>query len=173
MTTLGLLAWTFFQLSFLCIGAGISAIPEMQRLAVSVHGWLTPREFVDGFALAQITPGPTMLVATFIGFRAAGVPGALVATAAIFLPTSLLVWVIAHRWQALEGRPWTIAVQRALAPLGIGLMAASVYAVAHSAVTDLPTAALAAATCLILARRWLPMAAVVLAAGGIGWLLGL
>ena len=170
MKTLGLLAWTFFQLSFLCIGAGISAIPEMQRQVITIHGWLTPREFMDGFALAQVTPGAAMLVSTFIGFRVSGVPGALVATAAIFLPTSLLAWVIARRWHALEGRPWTAAIERALAPLGIGLMAASVYTVVRSAVTDLATAALAAVATLILAGRRLPTWAVVLSAGAIGWL---
>ena len=170
MTTLATLVWTFFRLSFLCVGGGLSAIPEMQRQVVTIHRWLTAREFVDGYALSQITPGPAMLVTTFIGYRVSGVLGALLATAAMFVPTSFLMWIIAHRWDRLRGRPWALAVERALPPIAIGLMAAGVYTVGRSAVTDLPTALLAIAAAIVLVRRWLPAAAVVLAAGLSSWL---
>ena len=172
MTSLLTLVWTFVRLSFLCVGGGLSAIPEMQRQVITIHGWVTAREFVDGYALSQITPGPAMLVSTFIGYRVSGVPGALLATAAMFLPTSILTWVVAHRWDRLRGRPWAMAVERALPPIAIGLMAAGVYTVGRSAVTDLPTALFAAAALIVLARRWLPTVVVVLAAGLLSWLVG-
>ena len=170
MTSLALLVWTFVRLSFLCVGGGLSAIPEMQRQVITIHGWVTAREFVDGYALSQITPGPAMLVSTFIGYRVGGILGALLATAAMFLPTSILTWVVAHRWDRLRSRPWAAAVERALPPVAIGLMAAGVYTVGQSAVTDLPTALLAVAAVIVLARRWLPTAAVVLSAGLLSWL---
>ena len=170
MNSRAALVWTFVRLSFLCVGGGLSAIPEMQRQVVAVHGWVTAREFVDGYALSQITPGPAMLVSTFIGYRVSGIPGALLATAGMFLPTSILTWVIAHRWDRLRGRPWAAAVERALPPIAIGLMAAGVYTVGRSAVTDIPTALLAVAALIVLGRRWLPTAAVVLAAGLLSWL---
>jgi hypothetical protein len=75
--------------------------------------------------------------------------------------------VNAHRWERLRGRPWAVAVERSLALLAIGLMAAGVYTVARSAVTDWPTAILAVGAGIILAKRWLPTAA-----GAMGWLLG-
>lgn len=103
MLTLATLAWTFFRLSFLCLGGGIGAIPEMQRQVVGIQGWLTARQFVDGYALSQVTPGPAMLVTVFIGYRVSGLPGALVAMAAMFLPTALLTWFVAHRWERLRG----------------------------------------------------------------------
>jgi chromate transporter len=171
MTDLITLAWTFVRLSFLAVGGGLGVVPEMQRQVVGIHGWLTARQFVDGYALAQVTPGPGMLVSAFIGYRVCGILGAFVAMAAMFLPTSLLTWIVANRWQRLQGRPWALAVERALAPLAIGLMAAGVYTVGRSAVTDLPTIILAAAACIILARRWLPASVVVLAAGVMSWLL--
>ena len=124
MSDLATLTWTFLRLSLLCLGGGLGAIPEMERQVVSVRGWVTAREFVDGYALSQVTPGPAMLVAVFVGYRVAGVPGGLLAGAAMFLPTSLLTWIIAHRWERLRGRPWAVAAERALAPLGAGLMAA-------------------------------------------------
>jgi chromate transporter len=170
MSDLATLTWTFLRLSLLCLGGGLGAIPEMERQVVSVRGWVTAREFVDGYALSQVTPGPAMLVAVFVGYRVAGVPGGLLAGAAMFLPTSLLTWIIAHRWERLRGRPWAVAAERALSPLGAGLMAAGVFTLARSGVKDPLTAALAVAAALLLARGWLPPAAIVLAAGAAYWL---
>jgi chromate transporter len=167
MSDLGQLAWTFLRLSFLAVGGGIGVIPEMQRQVVGLHGWLTARAFVDGYALSQVTPGPGMLVSGFVGYRVAGLAGALVAIAAMFFPSSLLTWLVAHRWERLRGRPWADAVERALAPLAIGLMAAGVYTVARSALIDRTTVGLAAAAALVLGKRWLPPALVVLAAGAV------
>ena len=72
MGSLALLTWTFLWLSFLCVGGGLGVIPEMERQAVTVHHWLSAREFVDGYTLAQLTPGPNMLIAVFVGDRAHG-----------------------------------------------------------------------------------------------------
>jgi chromate transporter len=113
-----------------------------------------------------------MLVTAFIGYRVQGLLGASVAMAAMFLPTSLLTWIVAHRWERIQGRPWPQAVERALAPLAVGLMAAGVYTVGRSAITDIPTVILALASVIILSRRWLPAAVVVLAAGVVSWFVG-
>jgi len=172
MSDLSALAWTFLRLSFQAVGGGIGVVPEMQRQVVEIQGWLTARQFVDGYALSQITPGPGMLVTAFIGYRVHGLLGASVAMAAMFLPTSLLTWIVAHRWERIQGRPWPQAVERALAPLAVGLMAAGVYTVGRSAITDIPTVILALAAAIVLSRRWLPAAVVVLAAGVVSWFLG-
>jgi len=171
--TLAIMTWTFFRLSFLCVGGGLSAIPEMQRQVISIHGWLTARQFVDGYALSQVTPGPAMLVSTFIGYRVGGFLGAFLATAAMFLPTSAITWVIAHHWGRLRGRPWAAAVERSLPPVAIGLMAAGVYTVGRAAITDVRTLTFAVIAGLVLAMRWLPPAAVVVTAGLVGWLVRL
>ncbi len=166
------LTWTFLWLSLLCVGGGLGIIPEMQRQVVARYEWVTAREFVDGYTLSQLTPGPNMLVVVFVGYRAHGAPGACLAALAMFLPTSLLTAFIARRWERLRARPWALATERALAPVGIGLMAAGVYTLARGAVHDGMTAALAGAATLVLARQWLPPIAVVLAGGVTGWLLG-
>jgi len=171
MNALLALGWEFFRLSFLCVGGGLGAVAEMERQVVS-HGWLTARQFVDGYAISRITPGPGMLVTVFIGFRVAGLLGAVVATAAMFLPTSIFTWLMARQWEQLRVRPWAMSAERALAPIAIGLMAAGVYTVTRSAVTDLPSVALAVVAGIMLAKRWLPAAAVILAAGVLSWLLG-
>ncbi len=170
MSQLATLTWTFLRLSLLCLGGGLGVLPEMERQVVSVRGWVTAREFVDGYALSQVTPGPAMLVSVFVGYRVGGVLGGLLAGAAMFLPTSILTWTIARRWERLRGRPWAVAAERALAPLGAGLMAAGVYTLAHSAVKDPFTAGVAVAAALVLSRGWVPPAVVVLVAGAVSWL---
>src|SRR2546428_13081559 len=86
MSDLLLMTWTFLWLSLLCVGGGLGVIPEMQRQVVANHQWVTAREFVDGYTLAQLTPGPTMLVVAFVGYRAHGLLGAGPATVPLFLP---------------------------------------------------------------------------------------
>ena len=121
MGSLALLTWTFLWLSFLCVGGGLGVIPEMERQAVTVHHWLSAREFVDGYTLAQLTPGPNMLIAVVVGDRAHGLLGALLAGLAMFVPTSVLAIVVSHHWKQWRVRPWAMIAERALVPVGVGL----------------------------------------------------
>ncbi len=173
MRGLATLAWTFLWLSVLCVGGGLGVVPELQRQVVTRHEWVTAREFVDGYTLSQLTPGPTMLVVVFVGYRAYGVPGACLAGLAMFLPTSSLTAFIARRWERLRTHPWALAAEQGLAPVGLGLMAAGVYTLARGGVHDAATAALAAVATLALTAERVPPPAVVLAGGVAGWLLGL
>lgn len=165
------LTWTILWLSFLCIGGGLGIIPEMERQAVQVHGWLSAREFLDGYTLAQLTPGPNMRVAMVIGYHAHGLVGAVLAGLAMFVPTAVLTAVVARHWTRLRGRPWAITVERTLAPIGIGLMAGGVYTLARSAIHDARSAIIAAAAALLLATGRVPPIVVIVAAGVAGWLL--
>lgn len=69
-------------------------VPLIQEEAVDRAGWLTTSEFLDGIAISQLTPGPFAILATFVGFKAAGLPGALAATLGIFTPSLLVGWGI-------------------------------------------------------------------------------
>jgi chromate transporter len=171
MGSLALLTWTFLWLSFLCVGGGLGVIPEMERQAVTVHHWLSAREFVDGYTLAQLTPGPNMLIAVCVGDRAHGLLGALLAGLAMFVPTSVLAIVVSHHWKQWRVRPWAMIAERALVPVGVGLMAGGVYTLGRTAIHDAATAALAAATALAVATDRVPPVLAVLGAGVIGWLL--
>jgi chromate transporter len=166
------LTWTILWLSFLCIGGGLGIIPEMERQAVQVHRWLSAREFVDAYTLAQLTPGPNMRVAIVIGQHAHGLIGALLAGLAMFVPTAVLTAVVSRHWSRLRGRPWALAAERTLAPIGMGLMAGGVYTLARSAIHDVRAAGIALAAALALATGRVPPLVVVLAAGLAGWLLG-
>jgi chromate transporter len=171
MSDLLVMTWTFLWLSLLCVGGGLGVIPEMQRQVVVNHHWVTAREFVDGYTLAQLTPGPTMLVVVFVGYRAHGWAGAVLATIAMFLPTSLIVLLVAAQWQRLRAQPWVAAAERALLPIGIGLSSAGVYTLARSALHDVTTVALAVITGLVLYHGRVPAMLVIVLGGVVGWVL--
>jgi chromate transporter len=164
------LGWTFFWLSLICVGGGLGVVPEMQRQVVDRFDWVTAQQFLDGYALSQLTPGPNMLVVVFVGYAAHGLPGALVALAAMFFPASVLTALITRHWARLRHRPWAIAAERALLPVGIGLMAAGVYTLARSGIRDLPAAAIAVLAAAAMLTGRAPAIAVVLAGGAIAWL---
>jgi chromate transporter len=106
--TLRTLAVNFALMSLFAIGGGNSAVPEMQRLVVEVHHWMTDRQFTDLFALAQVTPGPNMIIVTLIGYQVAGVLGALVSTAAMCGPTCVLAFCIGGVWDRFKEAPWRL-----------------------------------------------------------------
>jgi chromate transporter len=172
VTDLAWLTWTFLWLSFLSIGGGLGVLPELQRQVVHVHQWVTAQQFVDGYALAQLTPGPSMLVAVFIGYRAHGFLGALLAGAAMFAPSSVLAALAARQWSALRERPWARVAERVITPVGIGLMAGGAYTLLRSGVHDVPTAAIALVALAALWLRVAPPIVVVVLGGLAGWFFG-
>lgn len=85
------LAMVMLRIDLFAFGGGFAALPLMLHEAVQVRGWLDSRTFMDGIALGQVTPGPIVITATFVGYLSQGLAGAVVATAAIFTPSFLLL----------------------------------------------------------------------------------
>ncbi|MDD1655807.1 MAG: chromate efflux transporter [Methanomicrobiales archaeon] len=85
------IASVFFRVDLLAFGGGLAALPVMYHEVVAVRGWVAPQAFLDGIAIGQVTPGPIVITATFLGYLVAGIPGAVVATLAIFTPSFLVV----------------------------------------------------------------------------------
>ena len=119
------LALTFGVMSLFAVGGANSAIPEMHRVAVDVHHWLTDKQFADVFAIAQLSPGPNVLIVTLIGYAVAGISGALVATLAMCVPTAVLAFYVSRFLRQRSHSRWPAIIQAALVPLSIGLMGAS------------------------------------------------
>ena len=119
------LAWTFGLMSLFAVGGANSAIPEMHRIAVDVHHWLTDKQFADVFAISQLSPGPNVLIVTLIGYTVAGIGGAMVATLAMCVPTAVLAYCVSGLLRRSSHARWPAIVQAALVPLSIGLMGAS------------------------------------------------
>jgi chromate transporter len=152
--TLLTLALVFTPLSLVSIGGGPSVIAEMQHQAVVVHQWTTQREFADLFAISRAAPGPGTLLATLIGFASAGWLGALVASLAFFVPSSLLVYGAASVFNRWRGSAWHAAIEAGLAPIAVGLVFAGAVAILDMGRSDLLGwgLALAVAAC----RLWRP-----------------
>src|SRR5260370_1162929 len=126
-----LLAWTlvFAPWSLLPIGGGAALLAEIEHQSVRAHGWTTQRELANLFAISRAAPGPGTMLSTLIGWKVAGLAGALTATIALYLPSSLLVYAAARLWGRWRGSVWHSAVERGLAPIAAGLILAGGIAV--------------------------------------------
>ena len=123
------LVLVFAPLSLLSIGGGASLLAEIEHQSVTVQAWTTQREFADLFAISRAAPGPGTMLSTLIGWKVAGLAGALTATIALYLPSSLLVYGAARLWGRCRGSVWHSAVERGLAPIAAGLILAGGIAV--------------------------------------------
>jgi chromate transporter len=139
----------FSPLSILSIGGGQATIPEMQHQAVSVHGWLTNGEFADLFAIARAAPGPSTLIVALIGWQVAGFLGALVATFAIFVPSSIVMYAASSWWLRNEKSALRNAIEQGLAPVAVGLIFAGMVIVLRAAHAGVLALATTAAVCIL------------------------
>lgn len=127
-----LLALSFAPLSLTAVGGGMSIVADIQRITVA-NGWFTPQGFIEIFAISRAAPGPGTLIVTLIGWHVAGLAGAIIASIAIFLPSSLLIYVVARIWHSRPPAIWQQAVAFGLAPIAAGLVLTSaVFVLANS-----------------------------------------
>jgi chromate transporter len=134
----------------LTFGGGLSMIAFMQEQVVSQFHWLTPEEFIDGLALGQFTPGPILMVAAYVGYKVAGVTGAVVAGAAAFLPSFVMMLAILPALDRVRKLMWTRAALRGISPAVIGVLAVSLVRLAPYALPDLLAVATLTVTVVVL-----------------------
>jgi len=140
----------FGMLSLLAFGGMPAVMPEMQRVVVETQGWATPLEFVQLFAIAQAAPGPNVLIVSLIGWKAAGLPGAIVALLAACLPAGVLAWWVAGLWERFKDSPWRAAIQKAIAPLVVGLTLSGGYVLCTPSTPDPRLWAIAAVSATVM-----------------------
>jgi chromate transporter len=124
------LALYFGMLSLISVGGMPAVMPEVQRVVVDVKGWLTADEFLQAFAVGQAAPGPNILIASLIGWKVAGIPGAVVALLAICGPAAVIAWWVADLWERFKDSPWRRAIQQAIAPIVVALILSSGFVIA-------------------------------------------
>lgn len=167
---LGVLTAVFLKAGALMFGSGYVLVAFLEADLVQRLGWLTQTQLLDAIAIGQVTPGPLFTTATFVGYVLLGVPGAAVATAAIFLPAFILsaaVGAIAdrvRRWQA------TAAVLEGLNVAALGLLAAVSVEIGRTAIVGIPSALIGIGAGIGIWGLRLPSLLLV-AAGGIGGLI--
>ena len=143
----------FFKVGAFTFGGGLSMLAFIQEQVVNQLGWLTPREFLDGLALGQLTPGPILMLAAFVGYKIAGVTGAAVAASAIFLPSFLMILSILPLLSKMKDLQWLKAFMRGVGPAVIGALAVSLVQMAPHAAPDIFTWVLLALTVLLMLLR--------------------
>jgi chromate transporter len=159
------MAWVFLKAGFVFVGGGFVLIPLLNETLVASLGWLTTREFLDGVAISNLTPGPIAVLATFTGYRLHGVGGALVATLALFLPAMTLMSVLAQSYQRVKELRVAQHVLAGLTPVVIGLMVGAAFLLAKTALGS-GAAAVSAVVALVLLIRftWHPVFVLMLGA---------
>jgi len=135
MSQLPALIWVFAYLSLLTVGGGLAAFPELKTLTVETYHWLTLQQLIHLYSLGQVAPGPNMMMVAAVGEQVAGVVGAVVVVIAFFGPTGLLTLWTGRLWLRLERWRWRSSIQRGLAPVSIGLLAAGAISLAKGALT--------------------------------------
>lgn len=123
----------FFLLAFVAFGGATALLPEMYRVVVENHHWLDETTFTHLYAIAQAAPGPNVLVVTLIGWKVAGLAGALAATLAMCLPMSVIIYLLYDRWEGFAGHRWQKAISLGVAPLAVGLVFSGATLIGQSA----------------------------------------
>ena len=123
------LAAVFVPFSLISIGGGVGVLSGIQHEIVDVRGWISAQDFVHLFAISRAAPGPGTMIATLISLDIAGWIGAIVATLAFFLPSSLFCYAVFRLSNSHREKTWHRAFRQGLAPIGTGLIISSVIAI--------------------------------------------
>ncbi|HEY0547501.1 MAG TPA: chromate transporter [Pyrinomonadaceae bacterium] len=124
----------FLRIGAVTFGGGFIMIPLIESEVVNTHGWLTHQEFVDATALGQITPGPVLITATFIGYRVAGTLGALFATISVFLPAFVMTIAAGSSLRRFRSNRQVQAFLRGVTPAVVGLLVAAAWSIGRAGI---------------------------------------
>ncbi|GGE46302.1 chromate efflux transporter [Actibacterium pelagium] len=122
----------FAGMSLMLFGGGYIFIPMVQEAVVGAQGWLGPDEFAASIALGQVTPGPILISATFVGYKVAGIAGAIVATIAIFLPPATLIVLAANQLERISHHAYYKAAQSGIRAVVCGMIMAAAVSLLRS-----------------------------------------
>ncbi|MFH0848438.1 MAG: chromate efflux transporter [archaeon] len=158
----------FLKASLLLFGTGLVIIPLLGPDIVDVFGWMSYREFFDGVTLGQITPGPVMKTAAFVGYKVAGILGAFVAMAGIFLPPFIIVPAVAPFIRQMRDNRWLQGFLKGVKAGAVGIILAVVGSLAKVAFPDLLTIGIAAVSLVAILKFRANMSLLVIVAGALG-----
>lgn len=161
-------AAVFASLSLVSIGGGNTVLPEIHRAAVQREQWMTDQQFADIYAISEAAPGPSSMISSLVGYKAAGLAGALVAIVSILGPSSLLMYVACLTWERFRTAKWRIAFERGLAPVSLGLLFSSGFTVVRSSDHTAVAYGITIAVMVLLVRTKVSPLLVMAAAGVLG-----
>jgi chromate transporter len=163
----------FLRIGTITFGGGFVMIPLIESEIVDGHHWLTHQEFADATALGQVTPGPVLISATFIGYRVAGTLGALVATISIFLPSFLMTVAAGSSLQRFRDNQIVQSFLRGVTPAVAGLLVAAAISIGRAGIHTVIGLLLAIAAGVVLVRFRPNALWVIIGAGTLRFVLGM
>jgi chromate transporter len=175
LAKLGLLfaiSTVFLRMGAATFGGGFVMIPLMEAEVVNSHQWLTRQEFADATALGQITPGPVLITATFIGYRVAGTLGALVATISIFLPAFLMTIAAGASLRRFRTNEIVQSFLRGVTPAVVGLLVAAAVSIGRAGINSWIGVSITILALLVLIRFRINAFWVIIGAGVLRFLIG-
>jgi chromate transporter len=164
---------TFLKIGSVLYGSGYVLLAFLRADFVQSLGWLTEQQLLDAVSIGQFTPGPVFTTATFIGYLVAGLPGALLATLGIFLPSFVFIAIIHPLATKLRSTPWTAAILDGINVVALALMAGVLVQLARTTLLtpfDLLKWLIALASLLVLLRFKINSAWLILAGAVVGLL---
>lgn len=167
-STLLTVAAVFASLSLVSVGGGNTVLPEIHRAAVVGEGWMTDQQFADIYAISEAAPGPSSMISSLVGYKAAGLPGAVVAIVSILGPSSLLMYIACLTWERFRTAKWRVAFEKGLAPVSLGLLFSSGLTVLRSSDHSLVAYVISVATVVLLLRTRISPLLLMAAAGVLG-----
>jgi chromate transporter len=133
------------KIGALAFGGGFTAIPLIQYEMVDRFQWLSTKEFLDGIALGQVTPGPILITATFVGYKVANLLGAFMATVGVFFPSFFILVLLIPYHDRLRGVEKVRMMEQAVLGSFIGMLALVLYNFGRTSLVDIPRILMAAA----------------------------
>jgi chromate transporter len=158
----------FASLSLVSVGGGNTVLPEIHRTAVHDEQWMTDQQFADIYAISEAAPGPSSMISSLVGFKAAGLPGAALAMLGILGPSSLLMYVACLTWERFRTAKWRIAFERGLAPVSLGLLFSSGVTIVRSSDHTAVAYAITAIAMVVLVRTKVSPLLIMAGAGALG-----
>jgi len=166
------LFWGFVLISLLAFGGGGAALPLVERLAVSEARWVSPQDFAAAVACGYVTPGPVLITATFVGYRAAGLSGAVAATVGVFLMPWLLAAAAAQQLQRFMQHPRLAGFGRGAAPAVVGLLGVTALNIARHSLTHWAYALIALIALGLALRTKVHPLLLLIGGAALGWVIG-
>jgi len=159
------LSSVFYGVSVSLFGGGYVMIPMLKQIIVENNNWLRIQEFTDGITLGQVTPGPVLITAAFIGYKVAGLPGALVSTLSVFVPASCIMLAVSAIVNKISAYKWFTPVINGIRPAVAGLILGASGSLTWSAKPDIFFIVLFISSVYIILNKNWPLAIMIPASG--------
>ena len=144
------LSFVLMKITAVAFGGAYSILPLFQAEVVDKYGWLSTKEFIDGVAMGQITPGPILITATFIGYKVYGIAGAVLATIAMFTPSFAILMFLSLQYENFKKFRFFQPMIKGILASFVGMLGLMVFYFGREAIVDLKTLMMSIAAAVLI-----------------------